>query len=113
MVPGLNLGQGLSLLRGNAEKYLNLLQHFVESQQGVTAEVDQLFAAGHVEAAEKLVHTLKGTAGTLCIQSMFESAAALDQQLRQPRPDAQRVEQYIGEIKGVMGKLAGVLLGDA
>jgi len=113
VVPGLNLGQGLSLLRGNAEKYLNLLQHFVESQQGVTAEVEQLFAAGHVEAAEKLVHTLKGTAGTLCIQSMFESAAALDQQLRQPRPDAQRVEQYIGEIKGVMGKLAGVLLGDA
>ena len=114
LIPGIDLGQGLALLRGNEEKYLRLLRLFVSNQSGVTESVAGLLANGQVVAAAALVHSLKGSAGTLRLQSIFENAGALNALLRDGDDDQQPLAgQYLREIELAMNRLAAALAGAA
>ena len=81
-VPDLQIGRGLSLLRGNAEKYLSLLRLFVQSHGEDAATMVAHFDHGDYAAASRLAHTLRGTAGTLGIDAVANAARGIETVLR-------------------------------
>ena len=111
LLPGLDVGYGLSLLRGNTEKYLNLLQRFVDGQQACMAQVALLLDEGDTAAAEQLVHNLKGTAGTLRVQMVFEAASQLDILLKQGVDKIAHTQPLVDEVNRGLDSLSRVLCG--
>lgn len=80
---------GLQLAQGNVKLYLKLLRHFYSQNQGFIQQFASLADTRRGDA-ERLAHTLKGTAGTLGIDTVqstaqaLETACANDQDTRQP-----------------------------
>ncbi|MDO8958126.1 MAG: response regulator, partial [Rhodocyclaceae bacterium] len=81
-VPGLDVAQGLTMLNGRADKYVELLHRFVQLHaDDMTRLVDSL-AAHDAVTALRLAHTLKGTGATLGAVRLAEKAARLQQMLK-------------------------------
>ncbi len=78
-IPNLDLSQGLRTLRGDVSALARLLHQFGEAHwQDMTRIVD-----ADPEDARRLAHTLKGTAATLGLTRLSESAVALEKALRE------------------------------
>jgi CheY-like chemotaxis protein len=82
-LPGMNVTRGLSVLRGNAVKYLSLLGRLVTSHSGDMRLLTRDLAAGDHETALRLAHTLKGAAATLGADQVSERARVVELWLRQ------------------------------
>ncbi|MDC8773114.1 response regulator [Roseateles albus] len=82
LLPGLNLSKGLAALRGNSEKYLNLLTRLLQSNAHCAAALTTQLAGAHTGAARQIVHTLRGTAAALGALRLAEIAAAIEDSLR-------------------------------
>lgn len=104
-LPGVDVERGLTLLRGNREKFLGLLRRFLDSQQGAMAQVSQLLGDGKREDARQLIHSLKGTSGNLGLRRVYESATELDTLLRQSEPDAAKALAYMSDISYALADL--------
>ena len=105
-MPDVNVARGLALLRGNAEKYLNLLRQFVQSHGDDPARLVRHLNNHERDSASRIAHTLKGTAGTLGIESTAEAARRLDNVLR-ANMDADTVhEQANREVEALAASLA-------
>ncbi len=81
-VPGLNLARGLNSLMGNADRYLDLLQRFVQSHANDMHQIDVCLAQDDLATATRLAHTLKGTAATLGADKLAGLARELEDVLR-------------------------------
>jgi len=92
-VPGLNVAHGLSALRGKADKYLSLLGQFVESHADDMLRLAASLAEGDHATAQRLAHTLKGTAATLGADHLAAMAGRLDRMLRASKE---------GDVRGVL-----------
>ena len=79
--PGLDLARGLGVLRGNAEKYLDLLVRFVAAHTDDMARLTASLDAGDPVAARRIAHTLKGTAATLGAESLSAMARRVEETL--------------------------------
>ena len=84
-LPGIDVPHGLSTLRGNSDKYLALLERFVESHTDDMAKLAASLTNGDRTTALRLAHTLKGTGATLgadhlaAIAGHLESVLSADQ----------------------------------
>ena len=83
LVPGIDIERGLRFMRGQADRYLRLIRQFVATHAGDPAVIDECIAAGDHNAAERVVHAIKGAAGTLGLVVIADIAARLDVHLRQ------------------------------
>jgi HPt (histidine-containing phosphotransfer) domain-containing protein len=107
-VPGLNLERGLAALLGNADKYIDLLDRFVESSLEELLQVKLTDPSG----VERLVHRLKGTAGTLGIESLAAKAAELHSMVREHAPqglDRAELESRLQAITQELVRVAAAL----
>ncbi len=111
LLPGMDVAFGLSLLRGNTEKYLDLLQRFVDGQQAAMAQVSLLLDEGDAAAAERLVHNLKGTAGTLRVLMVFDPASELDLLLKLGAGQIGQARPLVEQINQALTRLSRVLCG--
>ncbi len=100
-LPGVNVATGLAVLRGNAVKFLDLLTRLVES--GLD-DILQL-KAGDQAAAELLAHTLKGTAGTLGVETLATLAAGLESRLRASSPQGIPEHELQRELNAINREL--------
>ena len=82
-IPGLDVASGLSLMRGKVQRYRHVVQMFVDRHAEAAAQLQELIAAGQVEAAEHLAHTLKGAAGSIGAVRIAHQASELNNALRQ------------------------------
>lgn len=73
----------LKRLGGNKDLYARLLGDFVASQSGVLVQVEQALAAQDEPTALRLLHSLKGLAGTLGAMGLNRLAATAETALRQ------------------------------
>ncbi len=79
---GFNVKFGLSLLRNNTEKYLQLLANFIETRKDDMTEIQNHLAMGDRIIPQRMAHSLKGTAGILGAQRLSEAAASLEVMLK-------------------------------
>jgi CheY-like chemotaxis protein len=99
-LPGFNLAGGLIVLRGNADKLLDLLGRFVHDH---AADVDRLPAliADDQVGAMRLAHTLKGAAATLGAERLAELARDIENALRTAPAGSLRIEDLSADIEAV------------
>jgi CheY-like chemotaxis protein/HPt (histidine-containing phosphotransfer) domain-containing protein len=97
-IPGLDLESGLSVVRGNAEKFARFLTLFADGHEQDVSHLAEWLAAGNLEAIERLAHTLKGSAGNLRADQLAAAAAAL---LAAVRQGASRAE--VGRLAAALG----------
>jgi CheY-like chemotaxis protein len=110
-IPGLNLIRGLSVVRGNVLKFLGLMQKFVVSHGDDMAHLAEMLANGDCESADRLVHTLKGTAATIGAEQISSLAKGLEDLLRQGREgevDGNDVQMMMDAISVELSTLAAV-----
>ncbi|MDP2108276.1 MAG: Hpt domain-containing protein, partial [Rhodocyclaceae bacterium] len=81
-VPGFNVAEGLAMLNGRADKYVELLHRFVEMHADDMTRLADSLGAQDAATAVRLAHTLKGTGATLGAVRLAEQAARLQQMLK-------------------------------
>jgi two-component system sensor histidine kinase/response regulator len=111
-VAGLDIRQGLSITRGRTEFYARLLSMFVDSHAPDSECLRMLACSDEPEALGQLVHTLKGSAGTVGALHLSAKAADLMTDLREHRPNlsgqvmslADELEQLINGLRQALRK---------
>ncbi|MBK6595343.1 MAG: PAS domain S-box protein [Burkholderiales bacterium] len=77
-LPGMDVARGMAVVLGKTEKFLAFLGRLVATHGEDMTRLEECLAAGNVEAARRLAHTLKGTAATLGADALSASAARLE-----------------------------------
>ena len=107
-IDGLDAGLGLSHAAGKKALYRNLLQKFVELEQGAPGQVRAAVDAGDPVAAERVAHTLKSTAGSIGAMPLQATAAQLERALHdQESRDA--IERLVDACSAQLDPLAAAL----
>ncbi len=76
-LPGINIKQGVQRLLGNTSLYCQLLSGFSGQQVKQIAEIRQAIDQKKFTEAEKLLHTLSGSAGNLSMPDLRRAAKLL------------------------------------
>lgn len=80
-VAGLNAADGLKRAMDKPSLYRTILRKFVQSEASAPERIREALKQGDVEAALRLAHTLKGTAGTIGAVIVQQTAASLESAL--------------------------------
>jgi PAS domain S-box-containing protein len=86
-IEGVDVAGGLQRLAGNKRLYLELLGQFVARQGSAAAQIEAALESGDRRLAERLAHSVKGVAGNLGIDSVFQLAGKLQTAIRESRDD--------------------------
>ena len=81
-MPDIVAARALELLHDDAGKYLKLLNQFVASHRDDPAQIASFLRVGDRGGARRLLHTLNGTASTLGIDAVAETARRVEKLLR-------------------------------
>lgn len=81
-LPGFNVKTGLEAMRGNSVRYLELIQRFTQMHAGDTTSLSASLSRGDFATAQRIAHTLKGTAGTLGAERLAETAMRVEELLK-------------------------------
>ncbi|MBI4996085.1 MAG: response regulator [Rhodocyclales bacterium] len=76
-LPGYNLAGGLTVVRGNADRLIDLLGRFVHEHAADIDQLPELLGADQAGAI-RLAHTIKGTAATLGAERLAEVARHIE-----------------------------------
>ena len=82
-LPGINLPSALARLSGNRELLLQLLRHFRQEWSGAEENIRLALATDALVQARMTVHTLRGVAGNLSMNTLVAAAQALEQALKE------------------------------
>ncbi|WP_442770822.1 response regulator [Zoogloea ramigera] len=108
-INGLDTAGGLRRCGGNAELYLRLLTRFMGSQANTLAGIDAALAHGRHRDAERLAHTLHGTAANLGADALRQAARRLEAALRDGQPGTDARDQLARECERLSQGLADAL----
>jgi PAS domain S-box-containing protein len=100
-VPGLDIENGLARVRGNVEKFSQVIALFLRGHESSLDKISKALKAGDVSIAEQLTHALKGSAGLIGATAVAELATAL--------LDSIRLKAGREEIEGSFAALEPVL----
>jgi len=79
---GINTQSGLAHVSGNDTLYRTLLARFRGKALSFESKFDELLSSGQIESALRLIHTLKGNAGTLGAERVYKKAQRLESALK-------------------------------
>jgi HPt (histidine-containing phosphotransfer) domain-containing protein len=105
-LPGVDLPAALSRLSGNRDLLLKLLRHFGQEWSGAHESIHLALSAGDLQQACQRVHTLRGVAGNLSMNTVVAAAEALEQALK--REERHAIERCLETLAAA---LAPVLAG--
>ncbi len=77
---GINYAKGLDRFMGNRALYEKFLVKFL--YDGSHEEFNMALSSGDMAMAEKAIHTLKGTAGNLSMETLYQDADAAVKAIR-------------------------------
>ena len=81
-IAGVEIIEGLRRVTGNRELYVRLLRGFADLEEETPSRIGEALRAGDHARAERLAHTLRGSAGNLGIAEVMKLAAALEDSVR-------------------------------
>ncbi|MBX9960148.1 MAG: response regulator [Burkholderiaceae bacterium] len=91
-IKGLDTAQGLRRVLGRSDRYLTMLQRFVEGQRDVTDRLAASLAGADLGTAQRLAHTLKTVAGNIGANALQQAAAELEEACHPQASAAQRAQ---------------------
>ena len=112
-IDGMDVAAGLRAVRGRWSSYERLLQTFLRDHGGDGPLLADRLAAGDIDHAMRVAHTLKGLAGTLGAGSLHTSAEQLERALRAGGADAAQrlhlanvlgaeLERFVGALRAAL-----------
>ena len=99
-IEGINLADGLRRVAGNRRLYRDLLGQFVAKESGAAAQISAALEGGDLKLAERIAHTVKGTAGNLGITDVQSEAQKLEKAIREGQDS---VAALLGTFATVLG----------
>jgi CheY-like chemotaxis protein/HPt (histidine-containing phosphotransfer) domain-containing protein len=110
-IDGLEVDTALRLVRDNVTTYLRVLSLFVNGHAEDPAQLQGLVAQNDLRAAQRLAHTLKGSAGNVGVVSIQRHAAAIEQALQSGATDAfeQALAQLTVELPALVASVRAAL----
>ena len=97
-IPGVDTAAGLRFAGGNEVSYRERLSRFAGEHAGDGTRIAALLASNDHESAVRLVHTLKGLAGTLGLTTLAHESSALELALtRAGKADTSRFAAALAE----------------
>ncbi len=103
-LPGIDLPGVLKRLGNRREMLDRLLLQFVDDYQGIPDQVREALAAGDMELARSLAHSLKGVAGNLSARRVYNAASILEAAVRQGKDD--ELPPLIEELGAALAEVA-------
>jgi two-component system sensor histidine kinase/response regulator len=104
----LDVAQGLRRVGGNRRLYARLLRQFVDGQGDAAKRIRESLEGGDRAVAERLAHTVKGTAGNLAAAPVQAAAGALEKAIRDGDAPAS-VESLRTALDDALGRFASAL----
>lgn len=105
-MPGIDTKAGLARVAGNADLYRQILLRFRRANANAVAELRRALDDGDSDGAQRLAHTMKGVAGNIGANAVFEAARDLEAQLRGGSAD---VEDALGRFRDALHAVFGTL----
>jgi HPt (histidine-containing phosphotransfer) domain-containing protein len=96
---------GLAALRGNVDKYLNLLSLFVEVHGNDMTLLTESLDNDDYTKALRLAHTIKGSAGMLGIENLSTLAGNLEIKLQESKESPLSSDDLFSEIEAINHEL--------
>lgn len=113
-IPGLDVANGLARVRGNEEKFGQVIELFLKGHEFDLEKIHAALERNDMNAAEHLTHALKGSAGLIGATFVAESATTLLTLIRQKARTGDIDKAYVsltprltGLIEGLRHALAG------
>jgi two-component system sensor histidine kinase/response regulator len=106
-LPGIDVVGGLQRTRHNVELYQRLLEQFASGHARFAQHFMLALEAGDLVQASRLAHTLRGTAGTIGANEVWQAATQLELACDHHHPR----DQQLAALAQVTGALAPVLAG--
>ncbi len=98
-LPGMDVENGVKMLRGNRGKYLALLRRLLSDRSNDLSRMNELLAAGDAEALRNLAHALKGSFATLGATAVAQAAQQIHTTVRtQGLDDPDRLQEMIEKL---------------
>lgn len=85
-------------LGGNKELYIQLLGLFIDQYENIDTEIIRLKDMKSIEELQHLVHTIKGVAGNLGADELFENASILNVDLKNGNLNLELISNLCTEI---------------
>jgi two-component system sensor histidine kinase/response regulator len=104
-LPGIDTEKGLAFLSGKCDKYVQILAIFHTNHANDPARLAKLLDDGAAAEAASIAHALKGAAGTLGANDIYEVAINLERALRKNATDA-RCRVLIDELEQTLNALS-------
>ncbi|WP_289021112.1 response regulator [Desulfobacter postgatei] len=82
---GIDIEAGLARTNGNPTLYMTLLKHFVNDHSRDNQLIVQAVAQKDIVLAQRTAHTLKGVAGGIGAQALYDSSQKVETALRENR----------------------------
>jgi histidine phosphotransfer protein HptB len=91
------------------DEYMEMLDLFITSGGADISRIEQALKEANARLVHEAAHSLKGSAGSLCIDTIFELALAIDDKSRQGILDgldelAQKLRRAYNELATVVSR---------
>jgi len=105
---GVDVAAGLRRVLGKHNLYLDMLRIYLAGQSPLLSQLRSALTVGALEKAELLAHTCKGMSATIGADTVAQAADALEQALRDKRPDDELqvcLEVLTEPVEALLGQL--------
>lgn len=93
-IPGIDLAQGLARVDGNSMLYTRILQMFITDYTSISHRIETALNNNDLKSVKRLVHTVKGVAGTIGAQSLAKAALTLEQSTNKEKQTYEELIQF-------------------
>ncbi|MGL1901636.1 MAG: PAS domain S-box protein [Fibrobacterales bacterium] len=98
-IEGVNTVEGIIRVAGNRELYYSLLKKFIDNNRNFVNDITRTIDSGDIDAAEKLAHALKGVAGNVGAEQLFNKVRILDDALKGSSTDSDGIRSYLDSVE--------------
>jgi PAS domain S-box-containing protein len=103
-LPGIDVAEGLARANQNVRLYVKLLHRFRRDWANAAEQIEEALSRSDIEEAMRLAHSLKGVAGNLGAQRLFDRAADIEARIRDRQLPLPTVRW--GEFVRVLGEVS-------
>lgn len=107
-IDGLDVAGAMQNLMGRSSIYLSILRLFVSGKEERTAELRSALEAEDRTTAERIIHTLKGVAGSIGGTQLEAASVELEHSIKSGVP-AEQLRGGIDNLETILGRLIGQL----
>ena len=102
VLPGIDMKNGLKRVAGNKKLYLKILRQFAENNRKFTGNVLKAVENKDQKLAVRIAHTLKGVAGNISAEMLFQTVKKLEKLLHEGLIDTGEIKMQLDNVNKLL-----------